>query len=521
LEFMTYDSNMKRKSVIAGMLTIALVAQSLAPAGLAAQSVNLNLPRLGDAGGDDFSPAMERRIGDSIMREIRRERGLLDDPELNQYLNQFAARLTSTSAANGYSFEFFFVPDSSMNAFALPGGYIGVHTGLMASAQSESELASVLAHEIGHVTQRHIARMLTAQRQSSAWQIASLVLAALAARSNPQAAIGAITLGMGAQQDAMLGFSRDAEREADRVGMQILREAGFDVTGMVAFFVRLQQAGRLYESQAPAYMRTHPLTTERIADMQNRVREERYRQHADSLEFRLAQAKVRALLDGSVDGLRTARQQIERRLREGSVGDELAAWYSVAVIALDQRDAAGSQRALNEVNKRLAQMKSGAGSAGSGAPGVAHPFVDRLAIDLRLLTAGPSAARVAAEGATQRWPTSAALAYRYAEALLEDKQPDLARQFLESRQQTTRSETRIWELLARAYGALGKNGAAHQATAEALALQGGWLGAIEQLQLARRANDLDFFSASQVDARLRDLQAVYQREQSEKGTPGR
>jgi beta-barrel assembly-enhancing protease len=193
-----------------------------------------------------------------------------------------------------------------------------------------------------------------------------------------------------------------------------------------------------------------------------------------------------------VDGLRTARQQIERRLREGSVGDELAAWYSVAVIALNQRDAAGSQRALNEVNKRLALMKPGAGSVSSGATGVAHPFVDRLAIDLRLLTAGPTAARIAAESAAQHWPTSAALAYRYAEALLEDKQPELARQFLEGR---------------------------HQATAEALALQGGWLGAIEQLQLARKATDLDFFSASQVDARLRDLQAVYQREQSEKGGP--
>jgi predicted Zn-dependent protease len=505
-EAITYDNNMTwakfQQSLVAALCAASL---GLAPAQIGAQgsapAAGANLPRLGDAGSEELTPAAERRIGEAIMRDIRREGASLEDIELHQMLNQFASRLTATSAASGFSFEFFFVPDASLNAFALPGGFIGVHTGLWAAAQSESEVASVLAHEIGHVTQRHIARMLSAQRQSSVWQIASLVLAALAARSNPNAAIGAITLGMGAQQDAMLSFSRDAEREADRTGLAILSEAGFEPTGMVAFFTRLQQATRLYESNAPGYLRTHPLTVERIADMQNRVRQERYRQRADSIEFRLSQARVRALLDPSADGLRRARQQIERQIKEQRSGDELAAWFALATLAIAQAEPQAAQRAFSEIAKRLPQS---------------HPFIDRLHIEHRQLTGGPLAARDAAQSAMTKWPEALAIRVRYAQALLDTRQFQEARSFLEAQTQFTRTEPKVWELLAKAHAGLGNNGAAHQASAEQYALLGGWLGAIEQLQLARRSPDLDFFAGSKVDARLRELQAIYQQEQRER-----
>jgi beta-barrel assembly-enhancing protease len=506
LDVMAYDNNMAlRKTWQRGGAVVLMLALALPPPATAQN--NLNLPKLGEASGDELSLAAERRVGEAIMRDLRRERVVLEDQELNDYLNRFAARLTSVPSANGFSFDFFFVPDSSLNAFALPGGFIGVHTGLMAAAQSESEVASVLAHEIGHVTQRHIARMLTAQRQSSVWQIASLVLAALAARSNPQAALGAISLGMGAQQDALLSFSRDAEREADRVGLSILGEAGFDASGMVAFFTRLQQATRIYESTAPAYMRSHPLTVERIADMQSRLRQERYRQHPDSLDFRLAQAKVRALADVSVDGLRSARAGLERRLREGASQDTLATWYGITVVALQQRDVAAAQRAYAELNRLVNNLTAQAG----------HPFVDRLNIDVRQLAGGASAARQASAAALVRWPNSSAIVYRHAQALLDDQQIEPAVKLLEDRVQTVRTEALAWRLLARAKNQQGQAGAAHRASAEEYALFGGWLAAIEQLQLARRATDLDFFAVSQVDARLREIQAIYQQEQSERG----
>ncbi len=171
-----------------------------------------------------------------------------------------------------------------LNAFALPGGFIGVHTGLVLAAQSESELAGVMAHEIGHVTQRHIARMLAKQRESAALALGALLLALLASRAGgssggdlAQAAIVGTQAAMIQQQ---LNFSREAEREADRVGFQTLTDGGFDSRGMEGFFGRLQSGTRIYESAAPAYLRTHPMTVERISDMQNRTRNLRVKQRA-------------------------------------------------------------------------------------------------------------------------------------------------------------------------------------------------------------------------------------------------
>jgi predicted Zn-dependent protease len=166
------------------------MALALSPTGVTAQFENL--PKLGDASGDELSPVAERRLGESIMRQVRRDGAYLDDAEFVDYLTRFAAPLLSTPAASGQSFEFFAIDDGSINAFALPGGFIGVHSGLIMASESESELAGVLAHEIGHVTQRHIARMLAQQKQVSLVTMAAMALSLLAARSNPQAAMGGV-----------------------------------------------------------------------------------------------------------------------------------------------------------------------------------------------------------------------------------------------------------------------------------------------------------------------------------------
>lgn len=496
-------------------LAVALALALVLPAGSGAQTGNdtlpsvssdggvqlSSLPRLGDAGADDLPPAMERRIGETIMRDLRRERALLDDVELTDYLNRFAATLTDTPAARGYSFEFFLVRDNSLNAFAMPGGYIGVHSGLFSAASSESELASVLAHEIGHVTQRHIARMLASQRQSSVLQLAALVLGALAARSNPQAAVGLATMGMGAQQQMLLGFSRDAEREADRVGLDMLRAGGFDPNGMVAFFTRLQQSTRIYESNAPAYVRSHPLTTERIADMQARIRDERYRQRADSLEFGLARTKLAALSDLSVDGLRDARTRYERQARDHSTADERTSFYGIALVALAQRDYPAVDKALAELRRRLPN---------------GHPFVERLAIEAKLLAGDATAAAGMAQRALARFPQARAINYLRAQAMIELKQFDEAAMFLRDQLALYRSDVTLWRLLGQAESGRGRAAEAHRAAAEEYALLGGWLAAIDQLKLAQRSGTLDFYAGSQVDARIRDLQALYTADRQER-----
>lgn len=185
--------------------------------------------------------------------------------------NRIGHKLAAVSNNPGLDFDFFVVSDSTLNAFALPGGYIGVHTGLLLAAQTESEFASVLGHEIAHVTQRHIAQIVGKQSQSAMLMMASLLVAVLAARSNSDVSQAAIAAGQAGAIQSQLGYTRSFEREADRVGLETLESAGFDVRGMPGFFERLQRATRMYENNAPAYLRTHPLTTERIADMENRV----------------------------------------------------------------------------------------------------------------------------------------------------------------------------------------------------------------------------------------------------------
>ena len=469
--------------------------------------LNLNLPRLGDAGGEDLSPLAERRLGDAIMREMRADGDVMDDVEVADWLNRFAARLTDTAPARGFSFEFFVVKDESLNAFALPGGSIGVHTGLIEASQSESELASVLGHEMGHVIQRHIARMLAQARQTSMLQLAGLVLGALAARSNPQAAMGAMAMGAGAQQQMMLSFSRDAEREADRIGIEILRESRFDPNGMVAFFGRLQNAGRLYDNNAPAYLLTHPLTTERIADMQARVREQRYVQRVDSIEFRLVRAKLKALADTTTDGLRRTRALFERQLREKTTDDEAATWFGLATLALAQKDYALSAQALDETRRRI------------GAPLLNSPasaMIERVAAQARLDQHDPAGAVAIAQAALQRTPQARALMYIRAQGLIDVGQLPQAIRYLDEQISLYRSDANLWRLMAAAQSAAGHEALAHRASAERYALNGGWMSAIEQLKLARRAGQLDFYTASQVDSRLQEFQAIYTREKQER-----
>ncbi|HEV2611121.1 MAG TPA: M48 family metalloprotease, partial [Noviherbaspirillum sp.] len=234
-----------------------------------------NLPSLGDADRQELSPLTERRLGEQIMHQIRRNKDYLDDAPVTEYLNNFGATLLAARPeARGeaaYDFFFFAVRDPMLNAFALPGGFIGVHSALVLAAQNESELASVVAHEIGHVSQRHIARMLGKQRQDALIPLAAAVLAALAASSSPDASAALLMGGQGMAIQRQLNFSREAEREADRIGLQMLRDAGYDTSGALAFFTRMQTATRAYNDSAPAYLRSHPLTTERMADIQART----------------------------------------------------------------------------------------------------------------------------------------------------------------------------------------------------------------------------------------------------------
>lgn len=445
-----------------------------------------NLPELGDIAGDELPLATEKRIGQSIMNEIRlREPAYLDDLDVESYLGQLGGRLAAASGDPAFGFAFFAISDPSINAFAMPGGYVGVHTGLILAAQSESELAGVLAHEVSHVTQRHIARQVFQSKKISMASMAAMGLALLAARSNSQLAGAAVTGAQAGAVSAQLAYSRDFERESDRLGYDTLSRAGFDPRGMSAFFARLQQVNRLSESSATAYLRTHPLTGERLADMQNREQSERYRQVPDSLEFHLVRAKLRASEGPPPQAVR----EMQAVLAERKFALLPAAHYGLAMAHFRQRDWSAAQREI-ELARRSAP---------------ATPLIEHLRADIRLAAGDRPAGLAIYREAVTRFPMHEGLFFGYGAALVESGQFADALRLAESRLIERPEDTRLYRLKAASAAGMGRAALQHQALAEVFALQGQTQGAIHQLELAGKAPDADFYLASAIDARLREL----------------
>ncbi len=454
------------------------------------------LPDLGAASRAVMSEAQENQLGREIMRQVRVHRDYLNDAEIINYLNGLGERLAASSADPYRRFEFFAVQDPTINAFALPGGFIGLHTGLISAARDESELAGVLAHEIAHVTQHHIARMVDAQKTSGLVTLAALAVAILAARSNAQVSEAAVAVASAMSVQSQLDFTREHEREADRVGLQTLRGAGFAAQGMATFFERLQSKGRLYDNNAPAYLRTHPLTHERIADMQNRIADLPYKQRRDSREFALIRAKVQAA-EGEA---RIALARFESLSRDS--GGDAAVWYGLARAALR----AGQTERAEQALQRLEALQTGS------------PMAETLAADIEQAAGRKDAAIARLEAARKRYSAYRPLAYAYARALLGAGRAAQARAFVDEQLLTWPEELPLLALKAEAHQALGQRLEMHLAQAEFHARQGAIRPAIEQLQLAQKSGRGDFYQQSRIEARIRELK---ERERIEGTPPGR
>ncbi len=450
-----------------------------------------SLPDLGGSGDAALSPAMERKLGESIVNEIRtRNPTYIEDPEVSDYLGSIGARLTQVMTGARYDFEFFLIRDPTINAFALPGGFVGVHTGLITSTETESELASVLGHEMGHVTQRHIARMFGQQQQVQMPMMVALAAALLLARSRPDLATGAAAATQATVMNQQLSYSRDFEREADRVGQQALADAGYDPRAMATFFERMQRSTRLSDDNSiPGYFRTHPLTYERIADAQSRAAALPYRQHADSPEFQLVRAKLRADVGEPADAVR----QFEAALREGRYASEQAAHYGLATALLRARRPADAQAEVDRLR----------------ALGKPDPMIEMLAARVKSALGDRAGASAVLEQARAKYPYSRPVFYAYIEALQQSgRNAEAAAGLTEALRQRPR-DLKLHSLLALTYASLGKRLLQHQEQAEVYALQGSLPAAIEQLQLARTAGDGDFYQLSVVDARLKDLRTQH------------
>ena len=484
---------------------------------------NFILPDMGDPGGDSLSRMDEKKYGEMIMRQIRPDPDYSNDLPIYDFLNQMERRLLEAAkrlqlgganeqGSGAYNFEVFAVKDSSINAFALPGGFIGFHTGLLVSAESDSEVASVMGHETGHVLQRHLARQMDKQTTNTMIALAGILLGALATSRNPGAASGLMQGGQAVAVNNQLSYSRDAEREADRIGFQILAASGYDVNGAPGFFQRLQKATGIMDSGVPSYVRTHPLTTDRIADMQDRARNISNGNVSTAVEFYFIKARARMEQSGSSSQMYDLKNTFEGLSKQSPVGKQMEGVYGLALVAQKQGK-------IDQASTYLQQARNLANSTSApGSPIQRQSLsLDITFSELALAKGKNEEALQIAQSTLKAYPQSYAAGAAMMNAYLKLGRTNDAIVWLKARTRLQPNEVVWWTMLSSAYDQAKNVPMRHYALGEKYALEGAWPSAIEQLKIARSSGSADFYQASSIDARLREMQKQYQEELKEQG----
>jgi len=475
---------------------IFLLPAILATAAPRAESGFDQLPDLGDAAGQAISPQQDKALGKAFMRQVRQSGLVLDDQEANAYLETLGRKLASHSENPGHDFTFFLVDDAGINAFAGPGGYIGVNTGLFVTAESESELAGVMAHEIAHVTQRHLARRFDAASKMSLPTTAAILAAILiGATTDSSAGAAALTAASAANMQYQINFTRANEEEADRVGIQALAGAGFDPYGMPLFFERLQKNTKLYGTRPPEFLSTHPVTTNRIAEATARAESFPRTTSDTSEDFLLMRARLR------VRTYTDPQQVLSDVLRyQGETGGTTAAEkYEFAL--------------LLAVNGRHAQATSVMQQLHREDP-------DRISYRLALaeILRGDkqmNKALAVYKDALDLYPGNMTIALPYAETLMETGDAKQAYRLLSDTTRNHQENAKAFKLLAQAAGTTGYSAQMHAAMSEYYYLNGYTTQAIEQLKLAEKQPGLSDYQTARLQARISELEMLLKMEELE------
>ena len=522
--------SMLRKFIVkAGVLAaVFVVSTSHLPLHAQAPRQSSALPSLGDS--SELAAAEERRIGDRIAASIYRDPDYIDDPVLFDYVQGIwqplmaAARLRgdiSAELSERFAWDVFLMRDKSVNAFALPGGYLGVHLGLIGIVSNRDELAAVLGHELSHVSQRHISRLISQQSRSAPWMIGAMILGLLAASKNPQAASAVITGGQAAVAQTQLNFSRDMEREADRVGTGVMVDAGFDARGVVGMFEKLQQASRLNDSGGFAYLRSHPLNIERIGDAQARQQltapvttatistststsASAAAAQQQAVHHAMMSARARVLSEPGADSLRAMTVEAQRIAANAGMASDarsVGALYAGVLAALKSRDFKNAQIYSDKLRAGL----------------VVQPIDSQVSKSLALLQLeiALEAGQVPADAGQidiSKTTTRAALLLQSRALLSAGKPKDVASR-LSTWVTDHPKDAAAWRLLAMAYSTQNLTARAIRADAEAQVAEYDYPAALDRFRAAQamlRSNPAsgDFIDASIIDMRARQVDSL-------------
>ncbi|WP_426993917.1 M48 family metalloprotease [Methylomonas sp. CM2] len=469
---------MKLTALILG-LSLTLFTAS----GGAIEIEKMQLPDMGDSAGALISPVQEREFGEAFFRNLHTQAEISQDLEIEQYIQNIGRQLAAHSDNPATPFHFFVVMEPDINAFAGPGGYIGVNSGLILLTESESELASVMAHEIGHVTQRHLYRSIEKASKMSIPTVAATLAAILVATQSPnmgQAALMAVQAG---NIQFQIDFTREHEKEADRVGMQTLADSNFDPRAMPVFFEKLMQSTRYYGKGVPEFLRTHPVSESRIADTRGRAETYAYRQIPDSLGYLLTKAK---LMVSTASDKKSALKHFATLELQGTTEQRAVARYGIGLIHQGAQEFAQASEIFQQLTDQYPNQPQ-------------YPFaLARTAMDSHDYQKASNLLSKTSE----RFPSNDAIKIELTRALIKNSQPERARQVLQSMSDYQKQQPFYYELLAQIHADLKQPAESHRYMAEYYFASGDTEAAMTQIKLARQETDLSFQLQAILNERL-------------------
>jgi predicted Zn-dependent protease len=453
------NRTLKIKSFLLACTLSTLVAS---PYGFSQETNKNKLPEIGTSGFSVLSIDKERQIGGAMMRHIRASQPLINDPVLIEYINDLGNRLVKNAQDVNYSFEFFIIRNKEINAFAFFGGHVGIHSGLITLADTESELASVIGHEISHVTQRHLARRLESQSRNQPLTTAAMISGVLLALVNPSVGMAALTTTMAASKQSSINFTRGNEQEADRVGIKLLANSGFDPQGAPDFFSKMAVKYR-YTSKPPAMLLTHPVPESRIADARIRAHGLTATPSAPSLSFALAKARIEARYES------TPKENILKfkdDFRKQKYTYRAAVNYGLALSYFENKD---YQEAKVILETLIADDKN-------------NLFYADALTDVYIKTKELNKALSMLGELNLIMPNNQVVTLNYANALLEDKKYSQAEVLLQDYLLVKPGNFIAYDILTTVYQKQEKKALMHATKGEVFALLGAYSRAIDELQ---------------------------------------